>query len=126
MGKKKKKEKSKKAWSQNVDLEILPAIFVSTGMNRNDDVFLPEETWAARNTIINKPVNLSHDNEEIVGHIFEAYIVDQETGERYAIAEEVEEEDEIENMLKVVQGSKLENFLSGRHPVVEPTLLSLA
>jgi uncharacterized coiled-coil protein SlyX len=98
MGKKKKKEKNKKAWSQNVDLEILPAIFVSTGMNRNDDVFLPEETWAARNTIINKPVNLSHDNEEIVGHIFEAYIVDQETGERYAIAEEAEEEDEIENI----------------------------
>tara|TARA_Y100000590_G_scaffold456797_1_gene608120 strand:- start:8116 stop:9489 length:1374 start_codon:yes stop_codon:yes gene_type:complete len=93
----KKKKKRKKAWSHNVDLEILPAVFVSTGMNRNDDVFLPEETWAARNTIINKPVNLSHDNEEIVGHIFEAYVVDQETGERFDISgEEPGDDDTLE------------------------------
>lgn len=104
--KKKKKKDEKKVWANNIDLEVLPAIFVSTGMNRNDDVFLPEETWAARGTVIHKPVNISHDNEEIVGHIFDAYIIDQEEGQTHAIADD-DEETEIPRSFDIVTKSYL-------------------
>jgi hypothetical protein len=104
--KKKKKKENKMGYANNIDLEILPAIFVSTGMNRNDDVFLPEETWAARHTVTHKPVNLFHDNEEIVGHIFDAYIIDQEKGETHAIADD-DEEDEIPHSFDIVTKSYL-------------------
>jgi uncharacterized coiled-coil protein SlyX len=102
----KKKKDNKKVWADNIDLEVLPAIFVSTGMNRNDDVFLPEETWAARGTVVNKPVNLSHDNEEIVGHIFDAYIVDQAEG-RIHIIDEDNDEVEVPHSFDIVTKSYL-------------------
>lgn len=42
---------------------------VTTGRNGNDDAFLPEEAWAARETPADKPRNLEHDPTRIVGHI---------------------------------------------------------
>src|SRR4051812_46416319 len=36
------------------------AILASTVMNKNDDVFLPQETWQARSTPINTPFNDDH------------------------------------------------------------------
>jgi hypothetical protein len=103
--KKKKKHNAEREYAHNIDLEVLPAIFVSTGMNRNDDVFLPVETWAARGTVIHKPVNLSHDSEEIVGHIFDAYIIDQEEGQTHAIAED--DDTEIPHSFDIVTKSYL-------------------
>jgi hypothetical protein len=51
------------------DLLFGSAILVSTVMNRNDDVFLPEETWKARYTPINTPFNDNHEQTRIIGHI---------------------------------------------------------
>lgn len=51
------------------DLFYLDTILVSTGWNGNDDVFLREETWAARHTPDNKPFNYEHKSNDIIGHI---------------------------------------------------------
>jgi hypothetical protein len=59
----------------NMDLVSIRAIFVSTGDNLNDDTFLPTETYIALNSIPNKPANLNHNNDTIVGHIYNAEIL---------------------------------------------------
>lgn len=50
------------------DLLYGSAILASTVINKNDDVFLPEEMWVARNTAINIPYNDQHMEREIIGH----------------------------------------------------------
>ena len=52
-----------------IDLYYLNSVLVSTGWNRNDDVFDHKETWAARNTPEDKPFNYMHDESDILGHI---------------------------------------------------------
>lgn len=44
------------------------AILASTGWNGNDDVFGADELWAAKNTIMNKPLNYMHEGQDIIGH----------------------------------------------------------
>ena len=39
------------------DLALVVSILVSTGWNRNDDIFTPEEVWAARLSPLHKPMN---------------------------------------------------------------------
>jgi hypothetical protein len=55
--------------SDNFDLYPVRTIMVTTGWNGNDDVFVKEEAWAARNSPIDKPFNLSHIPSKIIGHI---------------------------------------------------------
>lgn len=55
------------------DLMYGSAILVSTVMNKNDDIFLTSETWAARNTPINTPYNENHEESDIIGHIINSY-----------------------------------------------------
>ena len=52
-----------------IDLYYLKSILVSTGWNKNDDVFDPKELFAARNTPEDKPFNFMHDEKDIIGHI---------------------------------------------------------
>lgn len=70
---------------KNVGLKYLDSIMVSSGWNLNDDIFLKEELWVARNTPANKPLNLEHIENEIVGHIVGCKPVNAEL-------EEIEEE----------------------------------
>ena len=58
------------------DLYYLEAVLVSTGWNKNDDVFIPEATWAARNSPVDKQFNFMHDENDIIGHITGSYAVD--------------------------------------------------
>lgn len=57
-----------------------PAILVTTNWNKNDDVFTPEETFAARFTPVNKPVNWQHngteEKNEVIGMINSAITID--------------------------------------------------
>jgi hypothetical protein len=55
------------------DLYYLKSVLVSTGWNKNDDVFNPEEMWIARNTPEDKPFNLEHNQDIIIGHITGCY-----------------------------------------------------
>jgi hypothetical protein len=47
----------------------LEAVLVSTGWNRNDDVFDQQEVWAARHTPEDKKFDLEHVGDDIIGHI---------------------------------------------------------
>ena len=64
------------------DLYYLESVLVSTGWNKNDDVFIPEPTWAARNTPEDKQFNFMHDENDIIGHITGSYVIDKD-GNKY-------------------------------------------
>ena len=60
------------------DLFYTKSVFVTTNKNKNDDVFLPEETWAARKTPVDKMWNVEHDHSKVVGHITSTWGIDQD------------------------------------------------
>jgi hypothetical protein len=51
------------------DLYYVQSILVTSSWNKNDDIFDKEEVWAAKNTPEDKPTNLEHDENTIIGHI---------------------------------------------------------
>ncbi len=59
-----------------IDLYYIKSVLVSTGWNKNDDVFDPQELWDARNTPEDKPFNFMHDEKDIIGHITSNEVVD--------------------------------------------------
>jgi hypothetical protein len=63
---------------KQVDLYYIKSVLVSTGWNKNDDVFGPDITFAARNSPEDKQFNFMHDENDIIGHITGSYVVDQE------------------------------------------------
>lgn len=58
------------------DLHPVDSLLASIGWNANDDVFLPEYTWAARNTPVDKPFNFMHNERDIIGHMTASLVVD--------------------------------------------------
>jgi hypothetical protein len=61
---------------RNYDLYHISSILASVGINKNDDVFLPEEIWAAKDTPIHKQVNFGHNEKDIVGAIIGSAVLD--------------------------------------------------
>ena len=59
------------------DLYNLESVLVSTGWNKNDDVFNREELWLARETPEDKPFNFMHNEKDIIGHITGNRVVDK-------------------------------------------------
>lgn len=51
------------------DLYYVQSILVTSSWNKNDDIFDKLEVWQARNTPEDKPTNLDHNEEVIIGHI---------------------------------------------------------
>jgi len=79
-----------RAFAENkdqIDLYYLESVLVSCGWNKNDDVFLPEATWAARNTPEDKQFNFMHDENDIIGHITGSYVL---TKDGKAVADDAE------------------------------------
>ena len=70
-----------------IDLYYLESVLVSCGWNKNDDVFMPEATWAARNTPEDKQFNFMHDENDIIGHITGSYVL---TKDGKAVADDSE------------------------------------
>ena len=62
--------------SHQIDLYYLESVLVSTGWNKNDDVFQPGITWAARTTPEDKQFNFMHDENDIIGHITGNFVLD--------------------------------------------------
>jgi len=58
-----------------IDLYYIESVLVSTGWNKNDDVFLAEATWEARNTPEDKQFNYMHNEDDIIGHITGSYVL---------------------------------------------------
>ena len=71
------KIKASSANPKHVDLYYLKSVLVSTGWNKNDDVFSVEATWAARSTPEDKQFNFMHNENDIIGHITGCYVVDR-------------------------------------------------
>ena len=61
-----------------VDLYYLESVLVSTGWNKNDDVFMSEATWKARATPEDKQFNFMHNENDIIGHITGSYVLSKE------------------------------------------------
>lgn len=61
-----------------IDLYYLKSVLVSTGWNKNDDVFDVEQTWAAKNTPEDKQFNFMHNENDIIGHITGSYVIDRD------------------------------------------------
>ena len=51
------------------DLFYMDSILATLGWNLNDDIFLKEEVYPARNTPVDKPFNKMHNQEDIIGHM---------------------------------------------------------
>lgn len=64
--------------NEHPDLMYGSAILVSTVVNKNDDAFLPEETWKAISSAINQPFNDDHIEYDIIGHIINSQAIDKE------------------------------------------------
>jgi basic membrane lipoprotein Med (substrate-binding protein (PBP1-ABC) superfamily) len=62
----------------NYGLHPMKSILVSSVWNLNDDVFTGEELLAAKDTPRNKPLNIGHDQKEIVGHMTDCHVIDDE------------------------------------------------
>jgi hypothetical protein len=75
-------ERSKAAVG-DFDLHPLSTILVTTGWNKNDDVFEQGEVWMARATPEDKPFNYEHQCDQIIGHIIANWPV-SEDGTRLA------------------------------------------
>jgi len=71
-----------------MDLYYLKSVLVSTGWNKNDDVFSNSELWIARKTPEDKQFNYMHNEEDIIGHITSNEVVDFSGN---AISEDLEE-----------------------------------
>ena len=75
-----------------IDLYYLESVLVSTGWNKNDDVFMADATWAARNTPEDKQFNFGHDENDIIGHITGSYVLTKD-GKAVADDEEARPDD---------------------------------
>ena len=82
-----------------IDLYYLESVLVSTGWNKNDDVFLSEPTWAARNTPEDKQFNFMHDENDIIGHITGSYVL---TKDGKALADDAEAPQEFDIITQAV------------------------
>lgn len=67
-----------KEGEKQIDLQYFSAVFVSSGANLNHAYFLPSELVKAENTIVNKAMDIEHNESEIVGHIYERAFMDKE------------------------------------------------
>ncbi len=69
------------------DLYYLNSILVSTGWNKNDDVFDIEEAWAAKESPVHKQFNFMHDESDIIGHITGSVVLDENGAELKQLGE---------------------------------------
>jgi hypothetical protein len=60
------------------DLHYIQSILVSTTWNKNDDIFDKGEVWRARKSPEDKPINLNHDEDQLIGHIVARYMMDSD------------------------------------------------
>lgn len=60
------------------DLFYLDSILATLGWNLNDDIFLKEEVIAAKDTPVDKPFNMMHQQEDIIGHMTSSRLLDSQ------------------------------------------------
>jgi len=88
---------------RNFDLYHISSILASVDDNKNDDWFLAEEIWAARNTPIYKQVNFGHNEKDIVGVITGTAILSSDGTQIFA-------EEDIQNIKDIVDHSVIWSY----------------
>jgi cell pole-organizing protein PopZ len=58
------------------DLYYFSSVLVTSGWNKNDDIFDRGEIWAAKSSPEDKQINYEHDEKQIIGHITDCFPVD--------------------------------------------------
>ncbi len=53
------------------DLQYMRSVLVSAGTNKNGAHFLPSEMMKARNTVVNKAIDIEHEEDKVIGHIYD-------------------------------------------------------
>jgi len=84
-----------------IDLYYIESILVSTGWNKNDDVFLSEATWEARSTPEDKQFNYMHDEDDIIGHITGSYVLTKD-GKALGDDEDIDRPEEFDVITQAV------------------------
>jgi hypothetical protein len=90
------------------DLYYMKDIMVTTGWNKNRDVFDKTEAWSARHTPEDKPFNFEHRPLDIIGHITASHVIDENMVE---IPDDRDIED-VPDKFHIVNGSVLYMELS--------------
>jgi len=62
---------------RQIDLSYFSAIFVSSGENLNHAFFLPSELVQAKDTIAAKALDVEHEENEIIGHLYDYAFTDK-------------------------------------------------
>lgn len=60
------------------DLFYMDSILATVGWNLNDDIFLKDEVLAAKNTPVDKPFNMMHNQDDIIGHMTAARLLNSD------------------------------------------------
>jgi len=53
------------------DLQYIKSVLVSAGTNKNGAHFLPSEMMKAHETIVNKAIDVEHNEDQVIGHIYD-------------------------------------------------------
>jgi len=61
-----------------IDLFYTQSVLVTTNWNANNDIFDPAEVWASRKTPVDKPTNIEHNQDRIIGHITSQWAIDRD------------------------------------------------
>lgn len=64
------------------DLQYIRSILVSAGTNKNGAHFMASEMLNAHNTVVNKAIDIEHDEERVIGHIYECAFLHKD-GEQF-------------------------------------------
>jgi hypothetical protein len=78
------------------DLQYIRSILVSAGTNKNGAHFLPSEMMMAHSTIVNKAIDIEHDESKVIGHIYEAAFLFKD-GEQFDPTKILAEYEELSN-----------------------------
>ena len=103
------------------DLHYVNTILVTTGWNKNDDVFDRNETWVARNTPEDKPFNYEHDPSDVIGHITGNAVIN-DNGEVVSVASD---SDSLPEKFHILTSGVLYKHLNSRDPDVEQRMAEI-
>tara|TARA_R110000824_G_scaffold211640_5_gene397561 strand:+ start:1554 stop:3020 length:1467 start_codon:yes stop_codon:yes gene_type:complete len=95
-----------------LDLHYVNTVLVSTGWNRNDDVFDVQETWLARKTPEDKPFNYEHNPSDVIGHITSNHVID----DYGSVVDDSVPIESLPNKFHIVTSGVLYRQLSSRDP----------
>ncbi len=86
---------------EDPDLYYLQSVMVTSNWNKNDDVFTRGEIVRAKDTPVNKPTNLNHNETAIVGHITGSWMVD----DKYELLDVTTAIDDLPNIFHIITAS---------------------